>query len=293
MPTLMKGHTWKAHKGKMTYPCVAEVKRDEIRCHVKVHPQSYLGTHPVKFLSYAGKPLANMQMFAAQFIVLSRAVGLLEFDCGFEVNGNFADSYRWVRSTRGVPNDLLFAHKAFVLYDLPEQGDKPYSLRAEHFGEVLDRAPWLEVPYAVRCHSPEEVEAFYAEMLAAGYEGAMVKTFEHLYEPGKRTYGWLKMKPEEDADGVVVGFIEAECRKDQPEKGLRVGDKLGRAGSVLVRCEDGSEAAPHGIPHDLGREMHLHPERFLGEWCEFKYMERDRQGGYRHPRWFRLREAKA
>ena len=60
-----------------------------------------------------------------------------------------------------------------------------------------------------------------------------------------------------------------------------------------VKVEDGSEASPHGIAHDLGRDMHENPEKYIGQWAEFKYMERDRQGGYRHPVFYRLREAKA
>ena len=119
----------------------------------------------------------------------------------------------------------------------------------------------------------------------------MVKSLDHVYERGARIYGWLKYKPEEDADGVITELHEAICGKDQPHLGLRKGDRLGRIGSVTVRMADGSTASPHGIAFPLGRDMFDHPEKYIGQWCEFKYMEIDRQGGYRHPTFHRLREA--
>jgi len=105
-----------------------------------------------------------------------------------------------------------------------------------------------------------------------------------LYERGKRTYGWLKLKPEDDADGIITGINQAFSE---------TGEALGRAGSVDVLCADKSKASPSGIPHPLGRDMWENPQKYLGQWCEFRFMERDRQGGYRHPNFHRIREAKA
>ena len=120
----------------------------------------------------------------------------------------------------------------------------------------------------------------------------MVKAWEHLYQIGKRSQDWLKMKPEDTLDGKIEGLIEAVASTDNHVTGQKIGDKLGRVGSVVVRLEDGSVARPHGIEHGLGREMLAHPERFIGEWCEFAYMERDTQGGYRHPTFRRIRDKK-
>jgi ATP-dependent DNA ligase len=141
-------------------------------------------------------------------------------------------------------------------------------------------------------HDEKDVQVLYAECRRRSVEGVMVKLPGHLYQR-KRTHDWYKLKPEETHDGRITGVIEAVCGKDQPELGLSVGDKLGRTGSVTVQLEDGSIAAPHGIPHTLGRAMHENPEKYIGRWCEFSCMEVDRQGGYRHPVFKRLREDKA
>lgn len=281
MPELMKGKVWHERKHKVTYPVYIEPKYDEIRCHVIVRDS-------VEFLSYSGKPLANMQDFAEGFRDLSHLSGWREFDCGFLVNSNFNDSYRWVRSTRGLPDDLKGARTEFLLFDLPES-EAQYVRR---LGQRLDvyyvsnEVPdiYIDVPMHTLCHDEAAVDAVYKSYRERGLEGGMVKTSDHLYQRGKRIDGWLKMKPENDADGVIRSLDEAISEDGQP---------LGRIGSITIVCEDGSTARPHGIAHDLGRRMFENPEEFIGQWAEFKYMERDRQGGYRHPTFNRLREAKS
>lgn len=296
MAELMKGHVWAERKDAVdrkgnpivTYPVYAEVKHDEIRCHVIVDAYS------VQFLSYSGKPLANMQEFAHLFVGLSKDTGYNEFDCGFEVNGNFNDSYRWVRSTKALPTDLKDKPCTiqFYLFDLPESECQFHARNLQRYAVVDEAGTWLSVPKGEVCPTEACVDAAYTRARAAGEEGLMIKQFGHTYQRGKRTDGWLKMKPENDADGVVIALHEAVCGKDQPDLGLMAGDPLGRTGSVTIRMPDGSEASPHGIPHDLGVEMHMNPQAYIGQWAEFNYMERDRQGGYRHPTWGRLREAK-
>ena len=304
MPQLMKGNVWhercdaRDRKGNpiVTYPVMVEDKHDEIRCHVLVdltnpHDQR------VKFLSYAGKPLANMDRFCKLFSDLAKGTGYTEFDMGFECNGNFNDSYRWVRSTKGVPEDLKDATFKFFMFGLSEQAghDNLASQLARRNAVAKYATDWVSYPVLVPdicwCDNQCEVDLAFHAARRRGLEGVMVKQAYALYER-KRTDGWLKMKPEDDADGVIIGLHEAVCGTDQPELSLKVGDKLGRIGSVTIRMADGSEASPHGIPHELGRDMLEHPEKYIGQWAEMKYMERDRQGGYRHPTFHRLREAK-
>lgn len=283
MAELMKGKVWQEHKHKLVYPVMAEVKYDEIRCHVIVHSDR------VDFLSYAGKPLANMQAFSTRFKLLTSTTGFTEFDCGFEVNSNFNDSYRWVRSTKGLPaNFQANAVYRFILFDLPEVQDMPYSTRRELIKQVAGFA--LDVPKLYPCFDEAQVMLAYHQAREDGFEGLMVKSCEHLYQRGKRIDGWLKLKPNESADGIIQCINQAHASKDFADGTLK-GDPLGRAGSVSLVLPDESTVQPHGIPHALGKEMWEHPERFIGECVEFNYMERDRQGGYRHPTFFRIREA--
>lgn len=280
MPELMKGHVWSKYKHKMTYPALAEFKYDEVRCHVKV-----LDNGEVQFLSYAGKPLYNLQHFATLWLRVKAACGLSEFDCGVLVRNSFADTYRYVRSSKGIPEDLRTKDVRFILFDLPGSTAE-YSERSLWCEQIASRSPVIQAPTGHLVHGEADVQAAYTNALTHGVEGLMVKSLGHVYEAGKRTYGWLKVKPSEDADGVVVALHEAYS-----SDGTRT--PLQRVGSVTIRCEDGSEATPHGIPHELGIDMYEHPEKYIGQWAEFQYMQRDRQGGYRHPVFHRLREAKS
>jgi hypothetical protein len=299
MAMLMKGETWadacKLVRGapRFQYPIYVEVKADEIRCRV------FREDGQIKFESYAQKPLHNLEGFADQFSKLFTMHGLDELDIGVLVNGNFNDSYRWTRSSKGWPKEkldkktglmvhaLIDLDVAFILFDIPG-ATQPYYKRAE----VLDQISYngsehcglrMTRPARHVCHSEAEVLARYVEFREAGQEGAMGKTFDHLYER-RRTFGWMKIKPKETFDGRITGFNEAVSEDGQP---------LARVGSINVECEDGSVASPSGIPHALGRELWANQQKYLGQWIEFECMERDRRGGYRHPIFHRFREDKA
>ncbi len=252
MPDLMKGHKWRDHAAKMTYPAWVEIKSDEIRCHVIVAPQ---GTWDVQFLSFAGKPLANMEQFAQGFRELAQATGLLEFDCGFLVGDSFDDSYRWVRSTKGLPEDLKGKPVCFLLFDLPTEPG-PFSMRVLARHNVATTAVALDVPLILPAgtwaHTAEDVDSLFLKAREGGHEGLMVKDMTHVYQRGKRTYGWLKVKPEDDADGRIVEITRAVSIEGTP---------LNRAGSVRIEVDDGSEATPDGIPHELGADMWANPEK--------------------------------
>lgn len=294
MPFLMKGKHWSdRHKFRvpLEYPVIVQPKVDEIRVRVFAH----VATRRVLYLSYANKPLFNLGFADSMFLSLATEFTIQHFDCGFLCNGNFDDSRSFVRSSKNFPERLRNASKQFILYDIPES-DAEYSDRLKLIEDVVKCAQ-RDSGYLVRlphwtAHTSGEVEHIYENLRSMRYEGAMVKTLRHKYQIGKRSQDWLKMKPEDTCDGKIIGVVEAVATVDNPATGVLVGDPLGRVGSVIVRMEDGSEARPHGIPHELGRTMLRASELYIGEWCEFAFMERDTQGGYRHPVFRRLRDPK-
>jgi ATP-dependent DNA ligase len=181
----------------------------------------------------------------------------------------------------------------FYLFDIPGAAgplkERLYYLdtMSSVLGEYL--APWatyVKRPERWEVQGRAGLDLRFTEVRERGLEGLMVKDLrgEYVAGTGHRSDWWLKMKPESEADGKIVGVNRAVSIEGVP---------LDRAGSIDVLCEDGSTASPAGIAHELGEDMWAHPEKYIGRWIEFKYMERDRQYGYRHPSFTRFREDKA
>lgn len=296
MAELMKGKVWADRKHLIQYPVIAEVKYDEIRVHVK---RRFNGSG-VEFLSYAGNPLHNLESFVDTFLEFFAQSGLTELDCGVEVNGNFNDSYRWVRSSSGIPKEKLDKKTGktapaldtsmvrWILFDMPDYGHLHYSDRRYLRHSAVARLSGayklpISSPESFVCDNEFEVDTYFTAVRERGFEGLVVKTPQHTYEKGKRIDGWLKMKPEDTADGRITAINQAVAAD---------GTLHERAGSVTVVLEDGSTASPAGLEWGLASAMWERPHEYIGQWCEFKYMEIDRAGGYRHPSFVRLREAK-
>lgn len=297
MAQLMKGETFadacKLVRGqpRFQYPVMVEAKADEIRCRV------YKSGGEILFESYAEKPLHNMQLWAEAFKLVLKQMQVTELDVGILVNGNFNDSYRWGRSAKGYPQEKLDKKTGkvapaldtgmvqFIVFDVPESPDQYIDRMI-----VADFAASSLRQYGVNATRPEramcssyiDVMYIYAALRAKGYEGAMAKTLDHVYAR-RRTFDWMKIKPKETFDGRITGFNEAVSE---------TGDPLGRVGSINVECADGSTASPAGIAHGLGRTLWEDQAKYVGQWIEFSCMERDRQGGYRHPIYNRFREDK-
>lgn len=280
---LMKGEKFSTHGHKLVYPVAYEIKRDDIRVHV------VLEDGEIKYYSYAGKPLYNLEVYSDALSTVLGLHGLTELDCGIIVNGEFTATKRYVRSHK-VPADLVSATLTLWVYDIPES-DYPYRIRKQLISTLvsnmqseLDGCDNLYVctPNSRTIYSEADLYDKFNAVRALGHEGLMVKTLNHTYKRG-RGAAWIKMKPSDDADGVILGFKEAVSKEGVP---------LGRAGSVHVKVDEGSEAWPAGLDHVLAEDMWQNPNKYIGQWCEFTYMERDTLGGYRHPAWGRLRDAK-
>ncbi len=78
--------------------------------------------------------------------------------------------------------------------------DLPGSRRWE---ALVETAPDLVVPRLVTTEAAE-AEAWFAEHVAAGHEGVVVKALDTPYAAGRRGAGWVKVKPRHTFDLVVV-----------------------------------------------------------------------------------------
>lgn len=119
--------------------------------------------------------------------------------------------------------------------------------------------------------SEADLMAFYAEALAAGYEGVMVKDPTARYQ-FKRAKHWMKLKPEDTEDLPVVGYFEGQGKLD----GMLGGIEVRRQNGVLVRVGGG---------FDDGQRQSLwaNRETLVGRVAEVKFQEPTPDGSLRFP----------
>ena len=70
--------------------------------------------------------------------------------------------------------------------------------------EELQSSAGLEIVERIIKPNLAEAEKFYADAVAAGYEGVMAKALASAYTPGARGRGWLKIKHTHTLDLVII-----------------------------------------------------------------------------------------
>ncbi|RJS84620.1 ATP-dependent DNA ligase [Candidatus Bathyarchaeota archaeon] len=79
---------------------------------------------------------------------------------------------------------------------------------------LLEVVPKEYLAEGVDCNNEADLMKFYENALNRGLEGVVVKDLNSRYEVGKRTYTWLKIKPERDTiDAVIVKALYGKGRR--------------------------------------------------------------------------------
>lgn len=130
--------------------------------------------------------------------------------------------------------------------------------------------------------------AFLDKMMAQGEEGIMLKNINAPYQPDKRPeHTWYKIKKHDTADVVITGFLPGKGKYEGQVGSIlfsqydRKGGKLKRKGSVNSSTE--------AVRLDITKN----PNKYLGKVLEISYMEKTKDGKFRHPQWSYLRTDKA
>ncbi|AXC34600.1 DNA ligase [Escherichia phage SRT7] len=156
----------------------------------------------------------------------------------------------------------------------------------DHFPEVS----W-ELAETYDVYDMQSLNELYAEKRAEGHEGLIIKDPTGTYRRGKKT-GWWKMKPEDEADGVVVGL-------NWGTPGLA---NEGKVIGFQVQLENGVTVDANNISQDLMDEFTKRVKEYTTEcnaneagcwymnpyegWqCQVKFMEYTEDGSLRHPSW--------
>jgi DNA ligase 1 len=160
--------------------------------------------------------------------------------------------------------------------------------------------------FVVRSH--EEITRHYEKFREQKFEGAMIKNPDGLYDK-KKSYGWMKLKPEESEDLQIVGYYSGE--ENTKYQDCLGGIVMMRDG-VLVDCGGGFSDqqrydfwAQLKADEDLIDAAHISTLKgrtifdlaaigtaetsLLFNLAEIEYHEVTPAGSLRHPRFVRLR----
>nr|WP_321351077.1 ATP-dependent DNA ligase [uncultured Methanoregula sp.] len=148
------------------------------------------------------------------------------------------------------------------------------------------------------------IEKTYADALAAGHEGIMIKVPGSPYTPGQRGKNWIKIKPQVDTlDLAVIGAEWGE------------GKRAHVFGSFLVACQDNGKLIPlsrvatgfsdeqltevyellkESVIRKAGKEVTFEPSLVFEVGYAELQASQNYDGGYalRFPRFIRLRDDK-
>ena len=81
---------------------------------------------------------------------------------------------------------------------------------------------------------PEAAAGFFAETIAAGHEGVMLKALDTRYEAGRRGAGWLKVKPVHTLDLVVLAVEWGSGRRRGWLSNIHLGARGPDGGFVML-----------------------------------------------------------
>uniref|UniRef100_A0AAU8ED09 DNA ligase n=2 Tax=unclassified bacterial viruses TaxID=12333 RepID=A0AAU8ED09_9VIRU len=244
-----------------------------------------------------------------------RGSGLLRTKWLKGTNFQYSDkSHPWENGMKNkAPFRLDPAKLQVVLYDIIpldiiESGDD-YNvmtlLRLEHVKVALpvlqDHFPEVEwcLSESHEVYDMDELEALYRQKREEGHEGLVVKDPQGIYKRGKKS-GWWKMKPENEADGIVVGLnwgtpgLANEGKVIGFEVLLESGRVVSANNISQALMEEFTKSWLEANTEDFTGTTHPNPVNPYEGWaCQIKYMEETPDGSLRHPSFDKWRGTEA
>lgn len=287
---VMLAHPFEAKRVKR-WPAAVEPKLDGIRVAVLISPGGE--AEHVQFLTRNGLPVTSLEHLRAPVFELARqwAYTLREegvfLDCEVVSGESFyATSGAARRKSEQAEDAVLHVFDYLPLTEFQDAGFMVYSTRRRElesaFGALGERrCPAIRLVPCLRAYSEEHVHQYYDEFRTLGYEGAIVKVLDGVYEK-KRSHAFMKLKARETVDAPIMGVEEG------------AGKYAGQLGAVLVPGGRGTlVSVGSGFTDEQRRTLWQERCSLPGRLIEVAYHEQTPDGSLRHPRFVRFRDAAA
>lgn len=204
-----------------------------------------------------------------------------------------------VRKSDKVPFELEPKHLKVVVYavlplDVVESGEDHdvmncvmqyhvetvLELLKEYFPEI----EWVKTE-SHDVFSMMQLDKLYEFVRERGDEGLVVKDPLDIYKRGKKI-GWWKMKPENEADGVITGLVWGT--KGKANEGKVIGFEVLLESGRVVNATNISQSL---MDEFTDKYLETNQMRSIGEavnpydgyQCQISYMEETPDGSLRHP----------
>lgn len=175
---------------------------------------------------------------------------------------------------RETPDEAEWRQVRYMIFELPgATGD--FRRRAELIRQIVGQAnvPWLREIEQIQVVDRSSLQKMLKDVVKGGGEGLMLHRADAPYQTG-RSDTLLKVKPWEDTEAVVLGYI--------PGKGKFVGSM----GALRMRMPDGKEFS---LGSGFSNELRRNPPA-LGAVVTYRYRDLTSKGLPRFASFLRIHE---
>ncbi len=232
----------------LKFPCFVDPKFDGERCLAQVIYDGDEGS--ITYFSRNGNQFFNYGTFDAELLKLFRSYGSSVVDCEAISKLGFQHSQRTPKFHDPNYDTSNMQLMIFDLLPLSAWDDQSYSAsQTFRLGDLTrlfknfksDKIMLVDTRLVA---DQAELEEVYAHWVSKGLEGVICKQPEGKYE-FKRSSDWMKIKPSESEDLVIVDIEEGDANKQW----------AGKTGSLIVErtTQDGKTiriGVASGLTHD-------------------------------------------
>lgn len=192
---------------------------------------------------------------------------------------DWGSTHSAVRKHEGSKGEVDYFVFDVTVIDKEEQVDKTWHERRALLSDLLRNCgdspirTLTSIPLAGR-----NVKVVAKQYVSKGFEGIILKRSEAVYQPGKRSKDWLKVKFVNEVDAKIVGVEEGK------------GKLKGMLGALAVRTEEGEEfKVGTGMSNSERKFLWSKHEGLIGLTVTLRY-QMDKKIVGRFPSYVRLRE---